>query len=309
MKIIATAAAAALMSGSAMAADLSGLYGAPGAMTETSRDVSNIVGEVSLWVGAGFVDADEDNFNQDTVFNFGGDGRAAWNMDNGFGLQFELQGRGGFSYDEDEGDDDDDDDNNLAYVATAVHGFTRGDSYALGAYGSIYGGGQVENDDSTYYVGGAFEAATFLGNNTLFGQIGGGTLLNDGEGAENHYFGRAGWRYFYTDYTKLEIDGLIGGVTGTPGTISFPGGEPDGIYANWGVELEHQYMGTPLAAFIAYRGYYTDEDDPDESSDNMHEHVFKLGATLRFGGDARTVDHYMPFDAADQSQLLFWDEL
>lgn len=268
------------------------------------------MGAVSLWLGVGFVDAEDDDFDQDTVFNFGGDGSAVWNMDSGYGLQFELQGRAGFTYDGD--DDDDDDDNNLAYVATAVHGYTQGDRNAYGAYGALYGGGQVDENDSAYYLGGALEAASFLANGTLFGQLGGGVLINDGgEGAENHYFGRGGYRWFMNDYTKFEVDGLIGGVTGQ-GSLGICCGsyEPDGWYANWGAEFEHQYAGTPLAAFIAYRGYFTNEDEESEDSrDDMFEHVIKLGGTLRFGGDLRTVDHYMPFDAADQSQLLFWDEL
>lgn len=297
IRLMVATAAAALLAGSAMAADL---YTAPTAVEFEERFEPKVVGEVSIWVGAGFLDADEEDFDADTVFNFGGDGRAAWVQET-FGLQFEVQGRGGFTYD----GGGDDDDTNLAYVASALHAYTRNDSFAFGGYGSIYGGGQVDENDSTYYAGGALEAATFFGNNTLFAQGGGGWLLNDGEGAESHYFGRLGLRHFFTDYTKFEIDGLVGHVNGTSGDSE----EPDGLYANWGAEFEHQFMNTPLSVFVGYRGYYTDEDDEFDDRADMFEHVVKLGGTLRWGGDPRSVDHYMPFDAADQSQLLFWDEL
>jgi hypothetical protein len=82
MKVIATIAATALFSSSAMAADL---YGATAPMT-TAQDVSNIVGEVSLWAGAGFLDTEDTSFDADTVFNFGGDARAAWDRGNGYSL-------------------------------------------------------------------------------------------------------------------------------------------------------------------------------------------------------------------------------
>jgi len=292
MKVIAAAAAAALLSGSAMAADI---YSAPAAIT-TSQEVSNIVGEVSLWVGAGFLEPAADSFSADTVFSFGGDGRAAWDMGNGYSLQFEAQGRGGFDY------DPSDDDNQLAYGATAVHGFMRNGSNAYGGYASLYGGGNVDANDASYWLGGALEAASFMGSGTLFGQLGGGVLIGGTDSADNHYFARGGWRHFYNDYTTLEIDGLVGGYTGTSD-------EGDGWYANWGAELEHQYMDTPFAAFIAYRGYYLDQPDPGDSSTTIAEHVIKVGATLRFGGNARTVDHYMPFNVADHSNLLFIDDL
>lgn len=293
MKTLKIAAAAALLSGPALAADP---YSGSGPMT-TSHDMSNIVGEVSLWVGAGFVDSEDSFFDADSVFNYGGDGRTAWNMGNGNSLQFELQGRGGFTYNEDGGSDPGAD---LAYVAATVHGFMPSNDNTYGGYVSLYGGPNVSDTESSTWLGGAVEAASFMGSGTLFGQLGGGFLVGGSESADSHYFGRAGWRHLFNDYTKLEIDGLIGGFSGD-------GGEGDGWYANWGAEFEHQYMGTPFAAFVAYRGYFIDQDDPGDSSTTVAEHVVKVGGTLRFGGNARTIDRYMPFDAADHSNLLFAD--
>jgi len=37
--------------------------------------------------------------------------------------------------------------------------------------------------------------------------------------------------------------------------------------------------------------------------------VLKAGATLSWGGTPKAIDHYAPFDAADHSNLLFWDDL
>jgi hypothetical protein len=178
----------------------------------------------------------------------------------------------------------------------------RNDDSAYGGYASLYGGGNISENESSTWLGGALEAASFMDAGTLFGQLGGGFLVGGEDSADSHYFGRAGWRHFYNDYTKVEIDGLLGGFTGE-------GTESDGWYANWGVELEHQYMGTPFAMFVGYRGYYLDQQDPSDSESTIAEHVVKIGATLRFGGDARTVDHYMPFDASDHSNLLFIDDL
>jgi len=200
-KTIALVAAALVAGGSAQAADLLAIPD----FEETYAEPT-VVGSASLWFGAAVIDTEDDNFDSSVAFNFGGDAKAVWVRPESHSLQFEVQGRAGFPYDKA------DEDSELTYFATALHGFHHtGNDRAYGAYISLYGGPQVDESDSTMYLGGAIEGAHFKDAGTLYMQAGGGHVINaNAEGAAAHAFGRLGWRHFVSETSKVEFDGLLG---------------------------------------------------------------------------------------------------
>jgi len=111
------------------------------------------------------------------------------------------------------------------------------------------------NNTSSYrhgIIGG--EAQAYLGNFTLYGQIGYDTTIGSpvGNGIDNTdaVFGRGTVRYYLTPNTRLEGTGLYAG-----GRQSFTGvGAPSRDFNIWlaRAKLEHKFAGSPFSAFVAY---------------------------------------------------------
>lgn len=167
-----------------------------------------------------------------------------------------------------------------AYGAFGGHWLNRSDNNTWGIFTGVAAAQHQDSASDTVNWFGGVEYASFHGNSTWFGQFG-GTMAIAGDvsdGWEYGLFGRAGYRHFFADNTKLEVDGMLGwgmfdgGLSASTCSLSsFDCGE--GLIGAWGVELEHQFS-APFSGFIAYRGDYVQDSDH-----------------FRFGDDNEIVSH------------------
>ena len=158
------------------------------------------------------------------------------------------------------------DDDTSTYFAMAAHWLDRGEGGTWGIFGGLAHAQHQNSSDASGNFFGGVEYAHFSGaNTTLFGQLGGtiAVMGDTSDGWQEGIFGRLGGRYFMSETSKIEVDGMVGWGR-------FDSDDHEGITANWGVEFENQFSG-PFSGFIAYRGYFV-EDSTTYVWDNRDDH-------------------------------------
>ena len=161
----------------------------------------------------------------------------------------------------------------------ALHGFYRNDQYLVGAFAQ-YGNESISIDEEggfgetlDHYYGGV-EGQVFLGNATLYGQVGAQQIRAGGESI-NGWFGTFEARYFLQP--DFKIDAHIG-------ADSFDlGMEEPGLTLNsWhaGVGAEYRFTGTPFSVFAKYD--YTQESYSLSGGDSLSDNRILVGAKFNF---------------------------
>ena len=214
---------------------------------------------MSMYGGGAILDSEDGNFDAKGYMLFGGDARVAgrsWQAEMVGSVIGELES----TY---EGSN---------YFALAGHWLNRGADGTMGVFGGVSGNGHQDDAESSYHAFGGIEYAMFNGNTTLFGQVGGIAAIG-GEATdtwESGVFGRGGWRYFFTENSKVEVDAMIG--------WGYFNSSEDSLTAAWGAEYEHQFS-SPFSAFAAYRGHFVQEGDGGPS-DEVVSHAFMVGLRI-----------------------------
>lgn len=297
-KSLVTVSASALMLFCASQANAADLY--EPAMPDLSAVISMYGGGASLDTrGHGISGSRPDGMNGNGYWLAGGDARVAgqsWQLE----IDGSVLGHLGTST-------DDDDYSN--YLALGGHWLGRGETGTWGIFGSMaFVGHQDSADHSTHFFGG-LEYAHFMGDSTLFGQLGGtvGVAGDTSDSWEQGIFGRLGWRYFWSESTKIEIDGMVGWG-------HFDSENHDGVTANWGAEFEHQFA-KPFSGFVAYKGYYVEDstsfvwDSRDDSQ--AVSHAFLVGFRIDVNSDTlmqRERSGAGTFDLPDLQRAYAWPD-
>ena len=208
----------------------------------------------------------------------GGDARIHFAHGDGYALQAEALGDWHKVFDKDDSGE------NAAFAAAGGHWIYRTGGMALGTFGGLgYADHLSESGDShgTHAFGGA-QIAAFVGNATVFGQLGYSQGLGGEDYVENMTFGRIGARYFVTENDRLE--GWVGyGHSDKPE-------EGDDAKLDWvqlAANYERQISATPLSAFVGYQGDYVKRQDMEggDEHERTWAHTVKVGARWSFGKD------------------------
>lgn len=159
----------------------------------------------------------------------------------------------------------------------ALHAFYRNDQYLIGAFAQYGMTGESESDHSDdsesfdrYYAGG--EGQIFLGNATLYAQLGGQQLAADGVSI-NGWFGTFEARYF------LQPDFKIDGHVGFDTLNVDEGGDTTLTTWHAGVGAEYRFSGTPFSVFAKYD--YSQETVAGESG-SINDSRILVGAKFNF---------------------------
>jgi hypothetical protein len=209
-------------------------------------------------------------------------------------------------------DDDADDDEHSRHIAAGAHWIYRTDAYAFGAFGGVSGTEHIsEGDTSNSRHGfGGVEAAAFISDSaTIFGQIGYAGAIDGEDFVDDLIFGRAGARYFTSDYGRLE--GWVG--YGTSGKAE-DGDNSDLDWVQLAVNYERQLTSLPVSLFGGYQGDYVKISDGDfpEANEQAWAHTFKIGARWSFGGSLKHEDRHgaRTFDLMNlRAPLSYADDL
>lgn len=236
------------------------------------------------------------DFDKKGHWQFGGDARVA-----GEAWQAEIVGSalGTTS-------DDDSESAGSNYLALAGHWMSRGEMSTIGVFGGFSTVGHQDTQDGSQHVFGGLEYASFQGNSTWFGQVGGITCAGGDCTStwESGVFGRGGYRYFFSEMSKVEIDGMIGWGY-------FNSSDHDTITAAWGVEYEHQFS-LPFAAFVAYKGHYVEEGTCGSCTDSgLASHGFLVGFRIDVNSGsllARDRTGAGTFDIPDFHRAVAWPD-
>lgn len=280
---LAIAAGAALLSSSALAADL---------IIEAPEDVV-VVEQSSNWRGvvevgglARFAQDWDSDGNLDAEVWYPG-AYASFALWGDLGaVKLGLDGYGEIL----SGDFEEDDRTNANLGVLGVHLGTGDDMYA-GIFGAV---ATYPDDDAANNYGGAalgVEGILSLDAAKLIGRIGYAYAPNrdydfDGEGFEG-LFVEGAVQYAVSDDLALEANAGVGY------SETFDTGGEAGGYVNWGVKAVYA-LPTDFAINLvaAYEGIATyDEVDAEERVVN---HTFKLGVSIPFGGDSTASDSLNP---------------
>ena len=308
------------MSGVALAADMA----APEYVEPAPERMNPVTGNVAIWGmyvtpssydhedGDTCDDGDYSNFCEGD-FGFGGDARAHYDFGNMHGLQLELLA----DYHRELDDDDDTDDEHASYFAAGGHWIYRPSNYALGGFAGVSGTGHLDQEESNVhgFIGG--EAAVFMDNTTLFGQIGYNHVLGDDydDAVKNLVFGRIGARYFFAPNSRLE--GTLAYGVSDRAEVDHDASSDDREDLDWfqvAANYEHKFENNPFSIFTGYQGDYVKvaEADGDCCTESAWVHTFKVGVRMSFGGTLRDDDRYgaRTFDFTNlRAPLSYADEL
>jgi len=136
-------------------------------------------------------------------------------------------------------------------------------------------------DDSYQMAMIGAEAQAYLGNLTLYGQVGYGNNTKGavGEGFNEGWFVRGVGRYFFTANTKLEAELSYAEAD------RYIDGNDKGKFTGWAVSLDHKLFDVrsyPVYGTLGYRGAYY---DATTENDHATEHVFKAGIKVLLGAN------------------------
>lgn len=177
-----------------------------------------------------------------------------------------------------------DDDN--AQSASMIGGHLSLRDPGMGLVGLFAGAGFGTNEDSSEGSGGlgylaGVEAQGYLGNFTLYGQVGYADFVvdddsPDGEGFVDGWFAGAEARYFIHEDFMLHANVAYGE------TKSYVDGDSTGKIWNWGAGAKLLLSASmPIYGTADYRGgIYTETED---NTEEVTEHAFLVGLAFAFG--------------------------
>lgn len=153
------------------------------------------------------------------------------------------------------------------------------DCFSAGVFtsiGSVNGG---DDENATYYsVGG--ETQFYLGNTTLYSQWGYFNADDEDEDdvMSNGWLVRQQIRHFFTNRDRVQV-----GFQFMEGNERASNVEYDAW--GWETRYDHQFDGTPITAFLGYKGAKVSEYDPvlGARDEDVTEHIAFVGIGFVFG--------------------------
>ena len=220
-----------------------------GPAVEAAQPVSGYIDLYTGWGNNRHKNVSDNNYDG---WNLGGAARATYWWARGVSLQLDVQGDG------------------TNYSSNGFNGGRKSEhSYLIGGHWSwrdsrylwgLFGAagdatGQDVNFSNASYrhgiIGG--EGQAYMGNITLYGQVGYDTTIGDPVGSgiktTEAVFGRGTVRYYLGSNTRLEGTGLYAG-----GRQSFTFSGPGQDFSIWfaRAKLEHKFASSPFSAYVAY---------------------------------------------------------
>ena len=164
----------------------------------------------------------------------------------------------------------------------ALHAGWRNPEF--GSLGLFGGAGNLKINDldakdrQTVMFGVGVEGQLFFDPVTLYAQVGyldRQTALNGGDKnvLKNAPFGRLVVRYFPCENVALDLEGSYAQGKMDPD-------EDDVFIPAWGLGVEGRWPGTPLSAFVSYKGAYFFQND---DNDKLFENRIGFGVRVYFG--------------------------
>lgn len=270
-----------------------------------------------VWEGTRTCDSYSGNWWSDPASNFcqndwgfGGDARAHYDFGTGHALQLELM----FDYHRElDSEEDDEDDAHAMHGAAGGHLIFRQTTTAFGLFAGLAGTAHLDDDDRSAHAFGGGEAAAFMSNSTLFGQLGYAAAIAGDDGVGNLVFGRVGARHFFTPNTRLEGSLAYG--------YSSDAELEDDKTMSWlqlAANIEHQLDRHPISLFAGYQGDHLrvrsvwDGFWTGYEEESVWVHTLKAGVRMSFGGSLQHEDRYgaRTFDFTNlRAPLSYADDL
>jgi hypothetical protein len=239
---------------------------------------------LSLWGGGILIQTGETDFDDGSIFTFGGDARSYIGLSDGRGVQWELS----TLYEDDA--DGDADIHPTVDVTGGAHLITRGGAADYGLFTAIsYATHNDQRADSIHIIGGV-EASTFRDMTQYFVQfgaqfaVGGGLWEGYREGDKTTWqegiFGSIGARHFQTENAALLAQATVGGLGTWKGRNSQ---DDNAIWAQAVLEYENHIDGLGLSGFVGYQGDYIYDYTTPGWGDTLFNHAIKIGLRKNFG--------------------------
>lgn len=260
-------------------------------------------GVADLWIGHVSIEPDLSSPSDNPTDTGRAGGQLLFNLPlgNNASLQLDIAGEGDFDNNDPDGFTQDYE----GLIQGGAHLSHRvPNSYLIGGFvgvGEVFvgSGSSGLNKDEGGWMAGA-EGQLYHGNTTFYGQA--GYFDSDGNDFEtlvDAWFVRGVIRHFFTPNSMISGEVLYGEGEDSATPIS-----EDINFAGWELIYKRQMDSRPVDWFVAYDGHYVENDKvPGLTDEDLVEHVFKIGFSIRFGGanslldqDRRGATLDLPFD-------------
>ncbi len=240
------------------------------------------------------------------AWGMGSDARAHYSFGNGHALQFENL----IDYHGNLRDDETRPDEGTLHAALGGHYIYRSGDLALGAFVGASVTSHIDDEERSVHGFGGGEAAYFIGNATLFGQLGYAGRLAGDDYVDDLWFGRLGARYFFAPGSRLE-GSVAYGISDHAQFTTDPDERGDLDWLQLAVNYEQQIGASPISGFVGYQGDYV-EVTTGLVQEEVWAHTFKVGLRMSFGGSLQEEDRSgaRTFDFTNlRAPLSYSDEL
>jgi hypothetical protein len=235
-----------------------------------ANDQTSGVGE--FWLGYIFLsDSAATPTDDDSYLGLGGDLRVNIPAGGSMSIQLDVASETGFA--------DNSNDNYTGSVLGGAHvSFRDPAEWLLGGFVGVGNGFNADDETATAWLLGA-EGQFYLTDWTFYGQLGymDADEVDTGtpDAFRDAWFGRGVARFFVDANVKLE------------GELSYAAGEQETSAGDmdvwgWGLRYERAINSMDSSFFVAYEGNYYNSD-ADAPSNELTEHVVKLGLSVAFG--------------------------
>ena len=247
-------------------------------------------GTVELGAGWTFADCDESgeetdgtcgDFDDDSYPQIVGSGRASVPVAKNVSLQFDADGWATFT------DRSDGEETLQTNFSGALHATWRDPSQgALGVFGQVGSSNGGDDENATYWLAG-LEGQLYLGDFTLYGQVG---YFEADDETENDvmtdaWFVRGVARWFPNAKTRIQAQLSYADGEEKHGGCCEEGGTADYDAYSWGLRVDRIFGRYPIAAFLDYGGTVVDMDIPGccFTDEEYTEHRVMVGLAFHFG--------------------------
>jgi hypothetical protein len=269
-----------------------------------------VSGYLGLYIG-GSTSSNDSNYDDHPhggVFAFGAVGAVNTWLSSGMSVQFSAHAEGTSGYDYD----------CCSYTEARFSGIMGGhvalrdpNSHAVGVFAAFTGTNNMAYDGANGGALGGIEAQKYLGNLTLYGQLGLGGQFNDAQAGmiDDYWFIRGVARYFINP--NLRVDGEISYADGDHQKwYGESGGSIDIL--SWGLGIENRLTGSPFSFFAGYAGdRIKGQADFCNNSNEVTQHTFLVGAKMNFGEPTLLANdrHGATFDLPKFHRAMPWSEV
>jgi hypothetical protein len=215
------------------------------------------------------------------VFAFGAVGAVNTWLSPGMSVQFSAHAEGTSGYDYNRSSSE--------YTEARFSGIMGGhvawrdpNSHAVGVFAAFTGTNNLDYCGANGGALGGVEGQKYLGNLTLYGQLGYGGQFNNANCGmiDDYWFIRGIARYFVNPNLRVHAE-----VSYADGDSQSTNGESgNASILSWGAGIEHRLANSPFSFFAGYAGDSIKGNYRYTCGDNtVTQHTFMVGAKMNFG--------------------------